>query len=387
MQAILNAREISYQWFVVEDSKLRKYTTQKADADKKKFKRPDEDCLKPAPDCAGFEFVKIEGAEAEPCDHEGNPIGAQDGTEDQKEEVDEDQREREKLERMKQKAMELQASLDSDAGDLQIMPDEFVKILNPNSTNGLPLAQFGEGENYVYVCQIELSIKDIQKWNSSKHVFPIIAVTELDETDSNVAKKVLISMNPKKDEEISDHLSSVAQLLKENKMYKIRSSFEAILQAIQDVRLRLPNFYYINPNLISLDTQSMECFITLHPAMLERKVEPLTDFDFDSLRYLSPEEILKERRELTTPLWTIGCMLYEAHFKKSPFASHLPTKVSLEFIKSYPPVFPKSFSIKYRPELNELVEALLDKDPKARMGSDNLEAEVLEDVFFADDQD
>ena len=57
--------------------------------------------------------------------------------------------------------------------------------MNPNSPNGLALAKFGdEGENYVYVCDIELSIKEILSWNASKHVFPIIAVTQLDPSDN-----------------------------------------------------------------------------------------------------------------------------------------------------------------------------------------------------------
>jgi len=48
-QALMKARGVDYKWYVVEETKLRKYTTQKADADKKRFKRPDDDCIKEAP--------------------------------------------------------------------------------------------------------------------------------------------------------------------------------------------------------------------------------------------------------------------------------------------------------------------------------------------------
>jgi hypothetical protein len=49
---------------MVCENKLRKYTTLKADADKKKFKRPDEDAIiqDHQPPDANFTYVKIEGA-------------------------------------------------------------------------------------------------------------------------------------------------------------------------------------------------------------------------------------------------------------------------------------------------------------------------------------
>lgn len=98
--------------------------------------------------------------------------------------------------------------------------------------------------------------------------------------------------------------------------------------------------------------------------MFERKAKRPTEFTLDEIRYLTPEELKNDRRELTTPLWVIGCMMYEAHFKKSPFQTILNNKVTLELIKSYPPFFPRSMMFKYLPELNDCIEQLLEKDHK-----------------------
>jgi len=42
---------------------------------------------------------------------------------------------------------------------------------------------------------------------------------------------------------------------------------------------------------------------------------------------------------------------------------------------------------KHKPELNDCIQCLLDKDPKARLGCDQYEMEILEHMFFQDDQD
>lgn len=45
VEAIILAESGVYLWYIVPENKLRKYTTLKADSDKKKFKRPDEDTI------------------------------------------------------------------------------------------------------------------------------------------------------------------------------------------------------------------------------------------------------------------------------------------------------------------------------------------------------
>ena len=80
-------------------------------------------------------------------------------------------------------------------------------------------------------------------------------------------------------------------------------------------------------------------------------------------------------------------MMYQAHFGVSPWKTSLNPRVSLELIKKFPPVFPKSMFIKFRPELNDCIENLLEKDPKVRLGCDESEPEILEHGFFMDESE
>ena len=107
----------------------------------------------------------------------------------------------------------------------------------------------------------------------------------------------------------------------------------------------------------------------------------------DELRYLSPEELIKNKRELTTPLWVVGAMMYEAHFKRSPFETNLNNKVVIELIKRYPPIFPQSMMFKHLPELNDCISQLLEKDFSQRLGSESCEVEILNNDFFTDEGD
>jgi hypothetical protein len=83
-------------------------------------------------------------------------------------------------------------------------------------------------------------------------------------------------------------------------------------------------------------------------------------------------------------MWTIGCMLYEAHFKRSAFKTHLNKKVVVSLIKQYPVVFPRSTMFKFEPDLNDCIQQLLEKDPIQRLGSESCELEILQHVYFSD---
>jgi hypothetical protein len=83
----------------------------------------------------------------------------------------------------------------------------------------------------------------------------------------------------------------------------------------------------------------------------------------ESLRYISPEELIDAKRDLTTPMWIIGCMMYEAHFRRSAFETHLNKKIIRSLIKQYPVVFPRSAMFKFDQSLNDCIHQLLEKDP------------------------
>lgn len=135
-----------------------------------------------------------------------------------------------------------------------------------------------------------------------------------------------------------------------------------MLKALLDIRVRLPPIFYIDPKLILIDTENFDCKIIVSNEIFERIPKRPQEFSIDVLRYISPEELINEKRELTTPLWVIGCMMYEAHFKRSAFETHLNPKVILELIKSYPTYFPRSMMFKFLPNLNDCIQQLLEKD-------------------------
>ena len=118
--------------------------------------------------------------------------------------------------------------------------------------------------------------------------------------------------------------------------------------------------------------------------MFERTPPRPSDFTIDVLRYYSPEELLTDKRELTTPLWTIGCMMYEANYKRSAFSTHLNPKVIADLIKGYPVIFPRSSMFKYDADLFDCIQQLLEKEPSQRLGSESFEVEVLQHIYFSD---
>lgn len=230
-----------------------------------------------------------------------------------------------------------------------------------------------------------MTIKDIQAYNQSPHACRIIAVLEVAASDPQVALKILIS-NPQGKDDCT--LESFEELMKSNKVPGIRKSFAAILKALLDVRVRLPPIFWIHPRLILLDPTSHDCKIIVSQELFQRcPPQPVDNFELENIKYKSPEELFKDKRELTTPFWVLGCMMYEAHFNTCAWKTHLNPQVSLELIKKFPPSYPKSMFIKFRAELNDCIENLLEKDPSVRLGSDESEPEILEHAFFLDEDE
>lgn len=99
-----------------------------------------------------------------------------------------------------------------------------------------------------------------------------------------------------------------------------------MLEALLELRLRLPTLYHLEPKLLLIDTQSFH--VTLIPSddLFSRK-SPHPSQSKDDLRFISPEELGNDKRELTTICWTLGIMMYEAHFKRNPFTTCLNSKV------------------------------------------------------------
>lgn len=66
-----------------------------------------------------------------------------------------------------------------------------------------------------------MTIKQIESYNKSPHSCKILAALEMDPHDTCVAKKIAIS-NPRSKDDCSDSLLSLEEMLRDNKVSKIR---------------------------------------------------------------------------------------------------------------------------------------------------------------------
>ncbi len=118
--------------------------------------------------------------------------------------------------------------------------------------------------------------------------------------------------------------------------------------------------------------------------MFERTSPRTADFTIDVLRYYSPEELMTERRELTTPCRIIGCIMYKVNYKRSAFSTHLNPNVIADLIKGYPVIFLLSSMFKYDPDLFYCIQQLLEKEPSQRLGGESFKVKVLRHIYFSD---
>jgi len=117
----------------------------------------------------------------------------------------------------------------------------------------------------------------------------------------------------------------------------------------------------------------------------EARVVP-ADYMFSKLRFISPEEMplldKQDERILCknelTPVWVLGCMLYQAHFKNHPFQTHLLPKVSYHMIRKYPVTFGREVD----EGLKECIIGMLEKDPLMRLGCEHYEDDILACSYF-----
>ena len=81
-------------------------------------------------------------------------------------------------------------------------------------------------------------------------------------------------------------------------------------------RLKIAEFVYSYDSDILIKTDAIE----LVDVLLEKENAYIpVDISKEDLQFKSPEELDGEERNLTTPFWTIGVMLYQAKFGKHPF--------------------------------------------------------------------
>ena len=96
--------------------------------------------------------------------------------------------------------------------------------------------------------------------------------------------------------------------------------------------------------------------------------------------YTAPEIILNQLHTFTADYWSLGAMLYEFLTGTPPFHSTNEKQTFANIVSGdYEPLSPNEFSL----EIIDLVSKLLKKDPKKRLGSNNI-LEILNHPWFKD---
>lgn len=183
--------------------------------------------------------------------------------------------------------------------------------------------------------------------------------------------------------DVSQSLGTMSKFLEGIKNQKNQSGkkiFTAVLNAMLDLRKRLPPIYNFQPShlLVDKDTQDVKIIVS---QSLFKKDSNIVDLERDDMHYMSPEELHGKGKSLTTPFWVLGCLLYEARFNMYPFATHLKAQVTEMFIKFYPVMFPEDEENNDE-DFKDLILHLLIKEPLQRLGSDTFEQELLDHPYF-----
>ena len=96
--------------------------------------------------------------------------------------------------------------------------------------------------------------------------------------------------------------------------------------------------------------------------------------------YLAPEIITMEGHDKTVDWWSLGILLFEMLYGKSPFYTENINRM-YDLIKTSPVKFPKKVNLSE--EAKDIIQKLLEKNPKKRLGSQNGIEEIKNHPFFA----
>jgi serum/glucocorticoid-regulated kinase 2 len=103
--------------------------------------------------------------------------------------------------------------------------------------------------------------------------------------------------------------------------------------------------------------------------------------------YVAPEVIRQKGYDKNIDWWTLGVMIYEMQFGKTPFISHAKNRSQLfQNIRTREVIFPKKerYNVKYSDECVSFLNGLLTKEPTERLGYKGGVDEILAHKWFAD---
>lgn len=244
------------------------------------------------------------------------------------------------------------------------------------------------GESLVFIERCKLSLQQIDCLNSTSSVCKISAVLQVDHNNSQIATKIAIA-NP-----LADASESVISLqsLVENCVSKptarkeYRDVIKGLLNNLLELRILLPPVYNFDPRYFIVNTETNETKIIISDSLCDRENSFIpVGVSKDDLLFKSPEELAGNDKQLTTPFWAIGVILYMTQYGRHPFETGQKPKVMENMIRKYPVIFPDEVDSSLPPannDLKALIRELLTKDPAQRLGSDRCELEILQHAYF-----
>jgi hypothetical protein len=154
-----------------------------------------------------------------------------------------------------------------------------------------------------------------------------------------------------------------------------------LLNNLLEMRILLPPIYNFDPRYFVVDTETKDTKIIISDSLCDRENSFIPiGISKDDLLFKSPEELTGKDKQLTTPFWTIGVILFMMQYGRHPFETNQKPKVMENLIKKYPVIFPDEVDSTIpavNSDLKALIRDLLNKDPAQRLGSDRCEMEIL----------
>ena len=127
--------------------------------------------------------------------------------------------------------------------------------------------------------------------------------------DPQLATKIAVE-NPMGAEDCSETMEFMDEFLAtlhKKRNYDGKGIFREVLNAMLDVRLRLPPIYNFKAGNFIVDRATNNVKILISKDLFIKERPNYVNLERNDLLYISPEELFGHGRSLTTPFWVLGC--------------------------------------------------------------------------------
>ena len=101
-------------------------------------------------------------------------------------------------------------------------------------------------------------------------------------------------------------LDKFVQEMAKSKNQDGKEVFKSVLNALLDLRKRLPPIYNLKAENIMVDKATGQVLVMVTEEMFSKKSN-CRDLEMSDLLHKSPEELHGKGKSLTTPFWVLGC--------------------------------------------------------------------------------